>query len=211
MYSELFVILHSVIMFMSLTDDGILIGFDENFASFINFWTFPILNMFEFFHIFMSFTILEAMFILHNDWISHPNTWKEGSIDQDFVISWNIIFNAPVVFCKNKSFQDRRQYFYSTLSKLSVYLSSVIMLISLNCNDLSSDSNGNFTAFVPSQTCPMLKMLRIMSLAVPEALLILNINWISDSSDRKERPIDQDFVFFQNNIFIIPVVFCKNK
>ena len=161
----------------------------------------------------MSFTILEAMLILHYNWISHSNTWKEGSIDQDFIISWNIIFNLPVVFCKNKSISRMKTYTscISLLSKLSVNLSSVIMLISLNCNDFSGDSNGNFTAFVPSQTCPMLKMFCIMSLAVPEAFLILNINWISHSMNMKERPIDQDFVFFQNNIFITPVVFCKKK
>ena len=124
-------------MLISLNDDGILVCFDENFASFINFGTFPISNVFFTNCIGMSFSILEAMLILHYNWISHSNTWKEGSIDQDFIISWNIIFNLPVVFCKNKSISRMKTWvvfhcFLSCLYTWAVWLCSFLWTVMIS-------------------------------------------------------------------------------
>lgn len=98
---ELFVFVDVMIMLISLHNDGFSPGFDGTFAAMVNFGTFPILNMCGMPSI-MRFAVLESMLILHNNWISHADTRKQGSIDQDFVFFENIIFRRPVVLWKNK-------------------------------------------------------------------------------------------------------------
>ena len=107
-------------------------------------------------------------------------------------------------------FQEWRIELYSKLFKNSVILDSVIMLISLKNNDASSDENGTYAAFVLSYTLPTFQTFCCcFILAILEALLILSINWIVLAATRKTRSINQDFVFFQDKIFNVPVVLCK--
>ena len=121
-------------------------------------------------------------------------------------ISWIFQLSSARI----NQFQEWRIELYSKLFKNSVILDSVIMLISLENNDASSDENGTYAAFVLSYTLPTFQTFCCcFILAILEALLILSINWIVLAATRKTRSINQDFVFFQNKIFNVPVVLCK--
>lgn len=63
---ELFVNINIMIMLISLHDYGVSFGFDGTFAAFVNFRTFPILNMCCMSCV-VRFTVLEAMLILYNN------------------------------------------------------------------------------------------------------------------------------------------------
>lgn len=106
-------------------------------------------------------------------------------------------------------FREWRNKLYSKLFQSSVILDSVVMLISLKNNDAASDENGTYAAFVLSYTLPTFQTFCWFILAVLEAVLILNINCIVLAATRKAMSINQDFVFFQNKIFNVPVVLCK--
>ena len=121
-------------------------------------------------------------------------------------ISWIFQLSSARI----NQFEEWRIELYSKLFKNSVILDSVIMLISLENNDASSDENGTYAAFVLSYTLPTFQTFCCcFILAILEALLILSINWIVLAATRKTRSINQDFVFFQDKIFNVPVVLCK--
>ena len=84
------------------------------------------------------------------------------------------------------------------------------MIKLLDHDQLVKGFDGTFAASIDSGTFPAFKLgsrgWRIV-LAVLEAMLILYNDGIFPTITSGERPIDQDFVFFENNICDIPL--CK--
>ena len=167
----------------------------------MNFWTSPIYILLFLSISSISFAILEAMLILYFNRIPSANAWNEGPINQDVVFSKNNVSYAPVVLCKINMY-FRNQLIFSIM----------IMLKSLNGNDIAYGLDGTFAAFVNSWTFPTFISLPYICrvvFSVLEAMLILHNNCIFPATKSKEGPIDQDFVFSQNNT--CPVKLCKNE
>ena len=83
------------------------------------------------------------MLILHFNRIPSANAWNEGPIYQDIMFSQNNVFYAPVILCKNKF--NANEDFWKIL-----FCGFMIMLESLNCNDIAYGLDGTFTSFVNS-------------------------------------------------------------
>ena len=137
--------------------------------------------------------------------------WKKGLLTK---ISFSFRTTSSLLQLSSARRNKVREWRQSCIQNFISFLSSsniVIVFISLQNNCISSGFNGTFTARPPSHAFPMLIIFCTVRFVVLEALLILNDNWISDRSNMKERSIDKDFVFGQNNAFNVPVVLCKNK